>query len=264
MASGRFRQPPRLRTIESGEDDRRATWLELFFDLVFVAAVAELSLNLIDDPSLGGLLGYLGLFVPVWWAWMGFTFYANRFDSDDLAYRLLTLAGMFAVAALATTVHGALDDGQLGFTIAYVSIRCALLFLYGRAIVHVEVGRRLAAWYFTVFGFAVLIWTASLLFGGPLRYWLWALALALEIGAPVVGWRLIPQAPPIRDTSRSASVCSRSSCSGSRFLPSSSVLQESAGRRRPHSPPSGALSSPRRCGGSTSTFSTRPSSVAAS
>ena len=178
MASGRFRQPPRLRTIESGEDDRRATWLELFFDLVFVAAVAELSLNLIDDPSLGGLLGYLGLFVPVWWAWMGFTFYANRFDSDDLAYRLLTLAGMFAVAALATTVHGALDDGQLGFTIAYVSIRCALLFLYGRAIVHVEVGRRLAAWYFTVFGFAVLIWTASLLFGGPLRYWLWALALS--------------------------------------------------------------------------------------
>ncbi len=64
---------PRLRTIET-DRNRRATWLELFFDLVLVVAIAELGLNLDHDPTFGGLLEYLALFVPVWWAWAGFTF----------------------------------------------------------------------------------------------------------------------------------------------------------------------------------------------
>src|SRR5918994_813620 len=121
--------PPRLRTLEDTAEERRATWFELFFDLVFVVTVAEIGLVLSDDATLGGLLSYLALFVPVWWAWMGFTYYANRFDTDDLAYRLLTLAGMFAVAALATQVHGALHGGESEFALAYVAVRLPLLVL---------------------------------------------------------------------------------------------------------------------------------------
>jgi low temperature requirement protein LtrA len=52
-------------------DDRRATWLELFFDLVFVAAVGQLAIALSRHPTFPRFLGFVAVFVPVWWAWMG-------------------------------------------------------------------------------------------------------------------------------------------------------------------------------------------------
>jgi low temperature requirement protein LtrA len=188
-------EPPRLRTIETGDDDRRATWLELFFDLVFVAAVGQLASNLAGDHTLTGLLDFLALFVPVWWAWMGFTFYANRFDTDDLTYRLLILAAMFAVAVLATAVHDAFHGGSAGFALAYVAVRLALIALYARAWRYVDEGRRLARLFFCSFSGAVALWLASLAVPEPWRYLLWIAALAVELGTPLFAWRLIPRAP---------------------------------------------------------------------
>jgi low temperature requirement protein LtrA len=193
-ALSRFLDPPRLRVLET-EEERRATWLELFFDLVFVVAIAELGEVLSADATLGGFLRFLALFVPVWWAWAGFTFYANRFDTDDLAYRLLIFVAMFAVAALATTVPDAFEGGSAGFALSYVCIRLVLLALYGRAIRFVEQGRALALFYFSVFALAVVIWLISLAVPEPARYVLWAVALTIEVSAPVAGWRLLPQAP---------------------------------------------------------------------
>jgi low temperature requirement protein LtrA len=77
----RLLDPPRIRTLDAEEDVRRATWLELFFDLVFVVAVAQLANALSDDMTLEGFLIFGGLFIPVWWAWTGYTFYADRFDT---------------------------------------------------------------------------------------------------------------------------------------------------------------------------------------
>jgi low temperature requirement protein LtrA len=194
-ALSRFLDPPRLRVLETDEEERRATWLELFFDLVFVVAVAELGEVLSHDVTLGGFLRSLALFVPVWWAWAGFTFYANRFDTDDLVYRLLIFVAMFAVAALATTVPDAFEGGSAGFAVSYVCIRLVLLVLYARAIRSVDQGRRLAMFYFSMFGLAVLVWLASLAVPEPARYVLWGLALAIELSAPLFGWRLLPDAP---------------------------------------------------------------------
>lgn len=70
----RFLDPPRLRTIDDESDERRATWLELFFDLMFVVAVAQASSLLTDRLTAGRFFGYLGVFVAIWWMWMGFTF----------------------------------------------------------------------------------------------------------------------------------------------------------------------------------------------
>jgi low temperature requirement protein LtrA len=194
-ALSRFLDPPRLRTIEEGFEERHATWLELFFDLVFVVAVAELGQNLTHDPTLHGFLQYVGLFIPVLWAWAGFTFYANRFDTDDLTYRLLILLAMFAVAALATNTPHAIDKGGRGFAVSYVFVRLVLLALYARAIRYVPRARPLAVLYFTFFSVSVVIWLASLLVTPPARWWLWALALACELSAPFFGWRRIPGAP---------------------------------------------------------------------
>ena len=190
----RFLEPPRLRTLEADED-RRATWLELFLDLVFVAAIAQVASTLSHDPTAAGFARFLALFVPVGWAWAGFTFYATRFDTDDLVYRLLTLLGMFAVAGLASTVPNAFHGGQNAFVLAYVSIRLILLVLYIRVYRDLEVARPVARWFILMFGLAVVDWLISLAVPVPWKYVLWALALALEHAAPIRAWRLLRGMP---------------------------------------------------------------------
>src|SRR4051812_31654960 len=88
------RRPPRIRVLDEPAAERRATWLELFFDLVYVVAVAELAGVLHDDPDWGGALRFAGLSVPVIWTWMNFIFYADQFDTDDVLYRLTVFAAM--------------------------------------------------------------------------------------------------------------------------------------------------------------------------
>ena len=66
----RWLRPPQLRTLDD-QSERHATWLELFFDLVFVISIAELVHALEDYRSLADFLGTAGLFVAVWWAWVG-------------------------------------------------------------------------------------------------------------------------------------------------------------------------------------------------
>lgn len=77
------------------EEHRAATPLELFFDLVFVVAVAQAAGRLHHAVSGGhagdALLGYGMVFFAIWWAWMNFTWFASAYDTDDVAYRLLVL-----------------------------------------------------------------------------------------------------------------------------------------------------------------------------
>ena len=192
----RLLEPPRLRTLARGvDDDRRATWLELFFDLVFVAAVGQLANALAAEPTTARFFEFLGLFVPVWWAWLGFTFYANRFDTDDVPYRLLLLLAMFAVAVLATTVPSVFEGETKGFPLAYVSVRIVLLVLYARASRHVPEARALARTFLAAFGFASLVWVASVAVPAPWAYVLWGVALTIELVTPIPAWRLLRDAP---------------------------------------------------------------------
>src|SRR5262249_58863307 len=105
---------------------------------------------------------FLALFLPIGWAWSGFAFYATRFDTDDLVYRLLTLLGMFAVAALASTVPDALHGGQNAFAIAYVCVRLVLLGLYLRVYLDLPAAKPIARWLMLGFGTSVAMWLLSL------------------------------------------------------------------------------------------------------
>ena len=76
------------------EAHRSSTPLELLFDLCFVVAVAQAAGALHHDLSAGeighGLVSYLVVFFTIWWPWMNFTWFASAYDTDDVAYRLLT------------------------------------------------------------------------------------------------------------------------------------------------------------------------------
>src|SRR4051812_15927170 len=79
---------PRLRI--SDKSDRHSTWTELFYDVVFVVAVAAVGKRLAEDVSWRGFAEFWLLFLAVWYSWMGHTVYADRFDSDDLIHRGFT------------------------------------------------------------------------------------------------------------------------------------------------------------------------------
>jgi len=107
------------------------------------------------------MLAYAGLFVPVWWAWVGGTFYNNRFDSDDTLHRILTLAQVLGVAVLAASIHNAIGSGSATFALGYAVVRLVLVLEYLRAGAHVEAARPLIRQYATGFTVALAIWVAS-------------------------------------------------------------------------------------------------------
>jgi len=198
MASTRsaWLQPPRLRTEDEEEEERErhATWYELFFDLVFVAAVSQLAAALSREPTLAGFARFAGLFVPIVWAWAGFAFYSNRFGTDDVIYRLVKALAMLAIAALAISVHSVMRGGHgaVTFAASFVATRACLLALYVRARRYVTgAGRRLIDIYLGGFSAGGGVWLISIAVAGPARYWLWAGALALELAMPVFGWSVL-------------------------------------------------------------------------
>ncbi len=190
-------RPPALRTpTDGGSDERHASWLELFFDLVFVVAIAELAQELVRDHSAGGFAIFAGLFLPVFIAWQGFTFYADRFDSDDVLFRVVMLAAMLAIAALAVQIPDvATGRHDAGFVVAYVTLRSLLVALYLRAWPHARAARPLIARYAGGYSLSIAIWLCSLLVDAPLRYVLWGVGLAIEYAMPVLAQRIHARIP---------------------------------------------------------------------
>jgi Bacterial low temperature requirement A protein (LtrA) len=95
-----FTTPLRLRSLAGGDAGRKVTWLELFFDLIFVAAVSQVAEPLREQYSVVGLVRFTPLFVLIWWAWTGHTVFSTRFDTDDLIQLTLILLGETVVAVM--------------------------------------------------------------------------------------------------------------------------------------------------------------------
>lgn len=166
--------------VRGGREERHVTWLELFFDLVFVVAVAQVAHGLEEHMTAGGLLAYAALFVPVWWLWMDFSYYADQFDSG-LSLKLTLLGVMFGVIVLSLTLPDGRPGTSLRFAGVYMALRVVIITLYLRARRHVPEARELTGRYALSFTIALGVWAVSLLVPEPARYWLWGLALAIEI-----------------------------------------------------------------------------------
>jgi low temperature requirement protein LtrA len=174
-------RPPSLKT----DEERTASRLELFFDLAFVLVVAELATALREDVSAHGMAVFAGLFATVWWAWVSSTLYANRFDHDDVVFRLYKLASMAAVIGLAATASEATGERLGLFAGCQVLLRVVLVLQYGRVHRHVEEARPLARTYLMALVAGGLLWAVSIAVPAPVCFVLWGLAVAVEVVAPL-------------------------------------------------------------------------------
>ena len=187
---GALRQLVRPPDLQTGED-RSASRLELFFDLAFVLVVAEMTIQLREDVTPEGMLRYAGLFTTVWWAWVSSTLYANRFDHDDVLFRLYKLTGMAAVVGLAASATDATGERVGIFVACQLVLRVMLVLQYGRAYRHVRAARPVARLYLLGAGVGALLWALSLVVPRPLGFALWGAAILVEALVPL----LVTRAP---------------------------------------------------------------------
>jgi low temperature requirement protein LtrA len=173
-----------------GDTARRVTWLELFYDLVFVVIISRLAHHLGAHPDMGGVQGFVLLFVPVWWVWVSGTYYNERFETYDLSFRVFTFLQMLAVAAMAATADGGLGKTAAGFALAYAAARLILTLMWARAGYHNPQVRPITNLYVLAFSFSIALWVLSaFLPASPLSTGLRVLGLVAELSVPLLTLR---------------------------------------------------------------------------
>jgi low temperature requirement protein LtrA len=175
-----------LRTPDSGE--QRVTPLELFFDLVFVFAVTQLSHLLLDHLSIRGVLETLFLLLAVWWAWVYTAWFTNWFDPDRLPVRLVLVA---ASLLMSVAIPEAFGERGLMFALAFVAIQVGRTAF---AVLALGASHPLSGTFWRILAWLVaagVLWVAGGLVEGGARYVLWLLALAVDYAGPVMRYRTL-------------------------------------------------------------------------
>src|SRR5919201_5033612 len=176
--------------------EQQVSPLELFFDLVFVFAITQVTGFVAHDPSWTGLLEGLAILAALWFAWESYVWLANRAASDEGAVRVVLLSAMGALLVASLAVPRAFGDDGVIFGVAYLAVRSMHLVAFSviargdpelRGVV-----LRLAT---TILPAAFLIVLAGAL-DGTAQALCWIAALSVDYGGLIVrgtaGWRVIP------------------------------------------------------------------------
>jgi low temperature requirement protein LtrA len=179
------------------EHEHGVTRLELFFDLVFVFAITQVTSFLSDSPTWDGLLRGLLLLGALWWAWAAYAWLTNTLDPEEGAVRLAVLGAMVAMLVVSLAAPGAFGRDGVTFGVAYFAVRALHLSLYSiagrgdrdlfRAVMRVAPVWMLAP--------ALLVVAGFLEGSGQLA--LWGAALAVDYLGVLIsrtrGWRISPE-----------------------------------------------------------------------
>ena len=169
-------------------EEQRATFLELFFDLVFVFAVTQLSHYLLQHLTVPGAAKTLLMLLVVWWAWIYTTWMANWFDPDSVPVRVVLLVGAFASLVMAIAIPQAFGARALPFAAGYVGlqvVRNAFIVAATRPESPLHVAfRRILAWS----AWTGAIWISGALVHGEERTIVWIVALAADYLGPFAGY----------------------------------------------------------------------------
>jgi low temperature requirement protein LtrA len=175
--------------------EKRVAPLELFFDLVFVFALTQVTALMSKDPTWTALGQGMLILAALWWAWAAYAWLTNYIAAEEDRERLLMVAVMGAFLITALAVPKAFGDDALLFALAYAAARWLHIFLFAEANDDVDAGeaiRRLARTALP----APLILIVSAFFDGTAQAALWVVALSMDFAGPYVfgvrGFRVSP------------------------------------------------------------------------
>ena len=180
-----------LRARGGGAEQQKTTRFELFFDLVYVFAVTQISHTLLADLSVSGVARAVFLLLVVWWAWIYTTWMVNWFDPASPTVRAVLTGVMLASLLMAAALPGALAENGLAFAASYVALQvgrnAAAASLLARGHALRDVFERLVVWSVVSGG----LWLGGAGLEGDQRLLLWIPALALDLSAPAAGYWLL-------------------------------------------------------------------------
>jgi low temperature requirement protein LtrA len=182
--------------VEGSQQEERVKPLELFFDLVFVFGLTQVTTMLSADPTWGGLLRGVLVLGAIWWAWAAYAWLTNTLNPEEGIVRIAMFGVMAAMLIVALAVPEAFDEHGVIFGIAYLVVRAMHLALYALAARgdHDLLGAVLRMTPSSTISGALIL-TAGFLDGDD-RIALWAIALSIDYFGVVIGrgagWRLSP------------------------------------------------------------------------
>jgi low temperature requirement protein LtrA len=181
----------RRKLLRERSDDghARVTFVELFFDLVFVFAVTQLSHLLLNHLTPLGAIETLLLLLAVWWVWIYTSWVANWLDPETTPVRLLLFALMLGGLVMAGAIPQAFEARGLAFALVYVAIQVGrslymLWALSGHSPGNFRNFQRITAW----LSLSGVLWIAGGLMAGEARLGLWTLAILIEVISPSLGF----------------------------------------------------------------------------
>ncbi len=174
--------------------------MELFYDLIYVVAIS-ITAHVLTHAHHGAIeasiiLKYILIFVPLWWAWTGFTVYVNRFGRDDIAQRINYFVQMAFVILMAASINVDFEAYYLYFMIGYVGIRLSTVFMYARMWRNgKEESQEIARFLTLCFLVGALISFSSVLLPGIWKFVVLYLGIFLDVALPLIGRRILVRLP---------------------------------------------------------------------
>jgi low temperature requirement protein LtrA len=168
-------------TEEDAGDGKRVGWVELYFDLVFVFAVGQVAHGMVVEPHWSRVGAALGLFLTLWWTWIGFAVFYNRSGDDSRsADRLFVLVGTVPCAIAATQAHAVFEGHPAIFAAALAAVRLVLAaaHLWGKS------DQRRVGWGYAA---STVLFAVSAVLPSPWVFVAWGIALFQEAGFLLLG-----------------------------------------------------------------------------
>jgi low temperature requirement protein LtrA len=165
--------------------EKRVIPLELFFDLVFVFALTQVTALMSDDATWQGLGRGMLVLAALWWAWAGYAWLTNEIDADEDLPRLAMFGSMGAMLIAALAVPDAFGDDGVIFGCAYFVVRAMHVVLFTQATPHLSVHDAMARLARTAIPAPALLVAAGFV-DGPVQAALWVVAIAIDYGGPLV------------------------------------------------------------------------------
>lgn len=184
-----LRSNANLLRVRGEVSDSKVTFVELFFDLVFVFAITQLSHVLLEHFTPTGILKTAILFLAVWRVWIATTWVTNWVNPEEAPVQLMLFALMLAGLVMSMSIPTAYEAGGLGFALAhsFMQVGRSLFMLWalaGRSPEKHGLFHNMTWW----LSLAAVLWIAGALVEGEWRVLLWAIALAIEYAAPAAGF----------------------------------------------------------------------------
>jgi low temperature requirement protein LtrA len=178
------------------EEERKTSYLELFFDLVFVFAFTQVTALILEDTSVAGFTRSALVLAMVWWAWSAYTWLTNAVDVESIVTRLIMLAAMAGALFMALAVPDAYQDEAAWFAVAYFVVRVlqSALFSWGTRhdLQELRATLKLAPWFVT----AALVALAGGFTDGDVRAYVWSVSITIDVVGTLfvasAGWRVSP------------------------------------------------------------------------